>query len=420
MRGRGLQARRTGLALTLPLLLGLLLGMVLGMATVVAPHADAAPRAPRTPAYRSCAVAVEGQFRCLSVWHGTDASAPTPPTTQPGGRTRSSAAPKPPSGLHPTNIRSAYDLPTKGEKNQTVAIVDAYDNPNVERDLAVYRAAFKLGACTSANGCFRKVDQRGGTRYPVGDPGWGVEINLDVQAVSASCRTCKILLVEADDASFQAIGAAVNTAVRLGATVVSNSYGAEESGDLWKYAKAFYTHPDVAIVASSGDDGFTTASFPAVLRSTWAVGGTRLKRTKKGGWTEDAWDGAGSGCSAYVGKPSVQKDTSCSMRTVSDLSAVADPENEFSVYDTYGLGEDNGWIAVGGTSLSAPLVAGMIGLAGNARAVASPAYLYTHRSGLRDVRGGSNGYCGKDYLCTAVKGYDAPTGLGSPRGLRSL
>lgn len=411
MRDRQLQTRWAGLALALPLLLGLL--------TVVAPHAAAAPAAPKTPSYRSCATAVDGQFRCMSVWHGTSASAP-PTRRQQGNRSSSSAAPKPPSGLHPTNIRDAYDLPKTGKKNQIVAIVDAYDNPNVEGDLGVYRSAFSLGACTSANQCFRKVDQRGGAHYPEGDPGWGVEINLDVQAVSAACRTCKILLVEADDPSFEAIGAAVNTAVRLGATVVSNSYGTDESGAMWKYAKAFYTHPDVAIVASSGDYGFTTAAFPAVLRSTWAVGGTRLKKTSHGGWTEDAWEGAGSGCSAYVGKPSVQKDTSCSMRTVADLSAVADPENEFSVYDTYGLDEDDGWIAVGGTSLSAPLVAGMIGLAGNARTVASPAYLYTHRQGLRDVRGGSNGSCGKDYLCTALKGYDAPTGLGSPHGLRSL
>lgn len=412
MRAQVLATRWAGLALALPLVLGLL--------TAVGPPADAAPRAPQPPPYRSCATVVEGQFRCMSVWRPALAAAPT---TRPGERSSSTAAPKPPkppSGLHPSNIRSAYDLPKRGKKNQTIAIVDAYDNPRVEQDLAVYRKAFNLGDCTTANGCFRKVDQRGGTRYPEGDPGWGVEISLDVQAVSAACRTCRILLVEADDASFEAIGAAVNTAVRLGASVVSNSYGADESGAMWKYAKAFYTHPDVAIVASSGDYGFTGASFPAVLRSTWAVGGTHLKKTKSGGWTEDAWQGAGSGCSAYIGKPAVQKDTSCAMRTVSDLSAVADPENEFSVYDTYGLGEDNGWISVGGTSLSAPLIAGMIGLAGNARTVASPAYLYTHRKGLRDVRGGSNGYCGGDYLCTAVKGYDAPTGLGSPRGLTSL
>ncbi len=409
MSRRDVTTRGAGLALVLALLLGLL--------TTFAPHATAAPNAPQPRPYKSCAAVLEGRFHCMSVWHPTSARSSS---TSTDGRSSTTKAPKPPSGLHPSDIRKAYDLPKKGAKDQTVAIVDAYDNPNVEQDLAVYRAAFGLPACTTANGCFRKVDQRGGTRYPEGDPGWGVEIALDVQAVSASCRTCKILLVEADDSEFESIGAAENTAVRLGAAVVSNSYGGAEFGGMWDYARRFYTHPDVAIVASSGDDGFTTASFPAVLRSTWAVGGTRLKKTKGGGWTEDAWDGAGSGCSAYVGKPSVQKDANCSMRTVSDLSAVADPESEFVVYDTFGLDGDGPWLAVGGTSLSSPLIAGMIGLAGNAKTVASPTYLYEHPKGLHDVRGGRNGSCGKDYLCTGVKGYDAPTGLGSPRGLSSL
>jgi hypothetical protein len=128
-----------------------------------------------------------------------------------------------------------------------------------------------------------------------------------------------------------------------------------------------------------------------VLKSTWAIGGTELIPTKKGGWTEDAWAGAGSGCSAYITKPAVQTDENCDMRTVSDVSAVADSAEGFAVYDTYGLGPDNGWIGVGGTSLSSPLVAAMIGLAGNSTKVASPSYLYKHRSGLLDVVGGSNG-----------------------------
>jgi hypothetical protein len=377
--------------------------------------AEATPQTPAARPYRSCAIPTQGQFRCMSSWRPAPGGAVG---SQPGGR--SARAPKPPSGVHPTDVRKAYKLPKHGKKNQTIAIVDAYDNPRVEADLAVYRTAFKLGACTTANGCFRKVDQRGGTRYPAGDPGWGVEIALDVQAVSAACRTCKILLVEADNPGFEATGEAVNTAVRLGATVVSNSYGTDEFGGMWTYARRFYTHPGVPVLAASGDYGFTAASFPAVLRSTWAVGGTTLTKSRKGRYSEDAWEGAGSGCSAYVGKPAVQKDRNCAKRTVSDLSAVADAERGFSVYDTFGLGADNGWIAVAGTSLSAPLVAGMIGLAGNARTVADPAYLYTHRKGLHDVRGGSNGECGNDYLCTGVKGYDAPTGLGSPRGLTSL
>jgi len=270
-----------------------------------------------------------GQVRCLSLWHRMTASGSL--STRSAGRA-AIAAPK--HGLSPANIRTAYKLPAKGAKNQTIAIVDAYDNPNVEKDLKAYRAAWKLPACTTANKCFRKVDQRGGKTYPEGDPGWGVEIALDVQAVSAACSTCKILLVEADDASFDAIGTAVNTAVKLGAKVVSNSYGADEFASMTQLATKYYTHPGVPILASSGDFGFTAAAFPAVLKTIWAIGGTTLIPTKKGGWTEDAWEGAGSGCSAYITKPSVQKDKHCSMRTVADISAVADSAEGFAVYDT--------------------------------------------------------------------------------------
>ena len=394
---------------------GLLVALVGVIAASTTATQAATPRPVRHAApagHVSCADPGPGHFRCLSVWHSTPKA--------PAGTARTAAVGPPEEGLTPADIRTAYKLPKTGAKNQTIAIVDAYDNPKAESNLKTYRAAFKLPACTTANKCFRKVDQRGGKKYPAGDPGWGVEINLDVQAVSAACPTCKILLVEADDESFDALGKAENTAVRLGADVVSNSYGADEFGGMTTLERKYYTHPGVPILASSGDFGFTTASFPAVLKKTWAIGGTELIPTKKGGWTEDAWEGAGSGCSAYVAKPKVQKDKNCQMRTVSDVSAVADSAEGFAVYDTYGLGPDNGWIGVGGTSLSSPLIAGMIGLAGNAAKVADPSYLYSHRTGLLDVVGGSNGFCGDDYLCTGLKGYDGPTGLGSPRGLKSL
>ena len=385
------------------------------LSALLATPASAGPWSPRTrPAIRhqSCSTASPGRVRCLSTWQASGSAQ--------GQALASSAVAGPAAGLRPADIRSAYRLPAKGAKNQTVAIVDAYDNPRVEHDLKLYRAAFGLPACTTANKCFRKVDQRGGKHYPEGDPGWGVEIALDVQAVSAACSTCRILLVEADDDSLAAIGAAVNTAVRLGAKIVSNSYGGDEFGGMAAVGKKYYQHKGVAILASSGDYGFTTASFPAVLGSTWAIGGTLLTGSAGKGWKEKAWEYAGSGCSAYIAKPAWQKDKNCSMRTVADVSAAADGTAGFAVYDTYGLGAQNGWIGVRGTSLSSPLVAGMIGLAGNAATVASPAWLYRHRSGLKDVVGGSNGYCGRDYLCTGLKGYDAPTGLGSPRGLASL
>jgi subtilase family serine protease len=372
--------------------------------------ATAQPRA--TAPHPSCAGAHGGQVRCLSRW-------------QASGRAHgkisdsASAAAGPAKGLRPADIRQIYQLPSTGG-TPVIGIVDAYDNPKAEKNLGVYRAAFGLKACTTANKCFRKVDQRGGKHYPEGDPGWGVEINLDVQAVSAACPSCKILLVEADDPSFEAIGAAVNTAVRLGATVVSNSYGADEFASMVDYGRKYYRHAGVPILASSGDFGFGPASFPAVLSSTWAVGGTTVSGNTKRGFTEKAWEGAGSGCSAYIAKPSYQKDKNCQLRTVADISAVANAKDGFAVYDTYGLDADNGWIGVGGTSLSSPLVAGMIGLAKRPSTVAKPSYLYSHRSGLKDVVGGSNGYCGGDYLCTGRSGYDGPTGLGSPRGLSSL
>ena len=247
----------------------------------------------------------------------------------------------------------------------------------------------------------------------------GVEIALDVQAVSAACPRCRILLVEADSESLQDMGTAVNRAVAMGAKVVSNSYGAPESGQTMALGRRYFTHPGVAIVAASGDDGFQPASFPAVWGSAIAVGGTTLSHSGTA-WVEKAWTGAGSGCSAYITKPAWQHDRHCGMRTTSDVSALADPETGLAVYDTFGLGADNGWIVVGGTSLAAPLVAGMVGAAGNASRLGTAQWIYDHRTGLADVVRGSNGYCGNDYLCTGTKGYDGPTGLGSPRGLSAL
>jgi subtilase family serine protease len=264
------------------------------------------------------------------------------------------------------------------------------------------------------------MNQRGATRpLPAGDPDWGVEISLDLQAVSSSCPRCHILLVEADSAEIDNLGIAVNTAVAQHVTAVSNSYGVAESTDVKTFGKKYYTHPGTSIVVSTGDDGFQPAAFPASLPTTIAVGGTTLTRapTTKRGWKEEVWSGAGSGCSAYFAKPSWQKDRNCPMRTVADVSAVADPDTGLSVYDTYGLGADNGWIVVGGTSLSAPLIAGVMGTVGAKLSNAS--YIYAHRNSLYDVTGGSNALyldCGDDYLCTGLPGYDAPSGLGTPHG----
>jgi subtilase family serine protease len=387
------------------------------------------------PPVRACDRPSAGSVSCLALFRSQAAAqrAGAPANVaglaaRASGVSRSSLA-LPTTGYGPAEIKSIYSLDVTKGAGQTVAIVDAYDNPNAENDLATFRSVYKLPACTTANGCFRKVNQRGGAVAPVGDPGWGLEIALDLQAVSAACPKCKILLVEADSPEFNDIGAAVNRAVTLGAKIVSNSYGGDEFKGVIALGKQFYNHPGVAMVASSGDSGFTAASFPASGRSVIAVGGTKVAKSSTG-WAHTAWGGgrgaAGSGCSAWVAKPSWQKDPNCLMRTTSDVSALADPVTGLAVYDTYGmdqLGVAPGWTVVGGTSLAAPLISGMVALAGNAPSLGTAKYIYNHSAGLHDVIGGSNVIsqdCGGDYLCTGLKGYDGPTGLGTPNGVSAL
>jgi hypothetical protein len=213
----------------------------------------------------------------------------------------------------------------------------------------------------------------------------------------------------------------------MGATIVSNSYGGDEYTGVLADGAAYSSHPGVAMVVSSGDYGFGPASFPASWSKAIAVGGTSVTRTAIG-WDHSAWQGAGSGCSAWVPKPRWQKDPNCLMRTVSDISALADPATGFAVYDTYGLdqfGVPPGWLVVGGTSLAAPLVAGMIGLAGDPEDLSNAGRLYSRSAsrGLRDVTTGNNitfNDCGGDYLCNALVGYDGPTGVGTPVGISAL
>ncbi|SES49138.1 Kelch motif-containing protein [Streptomyces sp. yr375] len=323
-----------------------------------------------------------------------------------------------PAGLGPADLQSAYDLPSDAAgSGATVAVVDAYDNPHAEADLATYRSQFGLPPCTTANGCFRKTDQRGGTDYPQPDAGWAAEIALDLDMVSAVCPRCAILLVEADGPDIDSLGTAENTAVALGATYVSNSWGASENavGDV--SGDAYFKHPGVAITFSTGDFGYGFGpSFPATLPYVTAVGGTSLSRDggSARGWSETAWTGAGSGCSAHQVKPSFQTDRGCAKRAESDVSAVADPNTGVSVYNTY---EDGGWGVYGGTSASAPIIAATYALAGAPGKTTYPAaYPYAHTGALNDVTTGTNGTCSPAYLCTSGTGYDGPTGLGTPDG----
>jgi subtilase family serine protease len=317
-------------------------------------------------------------------------------------------------------LQSAYNLPSAAAgSGQTVAIVDAYDDPNAESDLAVYRSTFGLPPCASSDGCFTKVDQNGGTHYPRHNGGWAQEISLDLDMVSAICPNCRILLVEASSASMSSLGTAVNTAARLGADVISNSYGGSESSyDTSLYDSTYFNHPGVAITASTGDSGYGV-EYPAASRYVTAVGGTSLKPASTSrGWTETAWSGAGSGCSAYDSQPAWQSSasTSCGNRAVADVSADADPNTGVAVYDSYSYQGYSGWLVFGGTSVASPIIASVYALAGNASSVDYGSYPYSHTSWLFDVTSGSNGSCGGSSLCTAGVGWDGPTGLGTPNG----
>ncbi|MGW7005620.1 hypothetical protein ACWGCW_23160, partial [Streptomyces sp. NPDC054933] len=325
-----------------------------------------------------------------------------------------------PSGYGPSDLQSAYNLPSStAGSGQTVAIVDAQDDPNAESDLAAYRSQYGLPACTTANGCFHKVDQTGGTNYPAGNSGWAGEISLDLDMVSAVCPQCHVLLVEANSASLSDLGTAVNEAVSLGAKYVSNSYGGAEGPAETSADSQYFNHPGVAITVSAGDSGYGV-EYPAASQYVTSVGGTSLSRAATSrGWTESVWstsgtEGTGSGCSADEPKPSWQTDTGCSRRTVADVSAVADPATGVAVYDSYGA---SGWNVYGGTSAASPIIAATYALAGTPAAGSYPSsYPYSHPSALNDVTTGSNGSCSPSYLCAAGTGYDGPTGLGTPNG----
>lgn len=383
----------------LPLITLLLLFTSLCMATT----AFASPTSSAATHVRVCAATTAGFAHCLAI------------QVVPGRSTNVSPFASSPQGLNPVDLQSAYKLPSATAGNgQTVAIVDAFDDPNAESDLATYRAQFGLSSCTTANGCFRKVNQNGGTSFPRSNVGWAEEISLDLDMVSAICPHCHILLVEATTNSLTNLGTAVNRAATMGANAISNSYGGGESSGETSTETSFYRHPGIAVTASSGDSGFGV-EFPAASQYVTAVGGTSLRRASNSrGWTETAWSGAGSGCSAFITKPSWQTDSGCSRRTVADVSAVADPSTGVSVFDSF---HEPGWLVFGGTSVSSPIIASVYALAGNASSITFGSFPYSHTSSLFDVTSGSNGSCSPSYLCTAGPGYDGPTGLGTPNGV---
>ncbi len=335
-------------------------------------------------------------------------------------------------GYGPSSLHSAYGLTTAAGnrgRGETVAIVDAYNNPHLSRDLAAYRRHFGLPACTPRTGCLKIVNQAGRAGpLPRADYNWGVEESLDLDMVSAICPRCRIVLVEANSAQISSLGPAENTAVAKGARFISNSWSGGEFFGQDAFNR-FFNHPGDAIVFASGDSGYG-AVYPTDTQLVTAVGGTTLRHRRSGGraWTESVWGGShssvgtGSGCSSLEPKPSWQRHdnvapSGCLNRTENDVAAVANPTTGVTVYDTYQTGGT--WGVLGGTSAATPIITAVYALAGKPAKGTYPAsYPYHHARAFNDVAAGANGRCelNRSYLCTAKRGYDGPTGLGTPKG----
>jgi subtilase family serine protease len=419
-------------------LAGILAGALLAIPAAASAAGSASPTV-ATPAHSTpvCAPVPLDQARCHAlVVTGTDGTPLATASYQ--------------NGYVPADLRGAYKLGaeptgTWTANGKTVAIVDAYDNPNAAADLAAYRAQFGLPVCADGTvtscGLFTKVEPTG-TR---GDTGWGEEIDLDIDMVSAVCPSCAIVLDEGKSNSLTDLGSAVDDAARRSSVAaISNSYGTsgEFSGET-SY-NSYYDHPHIAVTASAGDSGYG-AEFPAASNTVVAVGGTSLyknsstvtsaKRTGTDGntWAETVWSGTGSGCSAYFTRQTWQTTAvpstgTCTMRVIGDVAAEADPNTGVAVYDSYGSTKNNDWYEFGGTSVASPIIASVFALNGNTGSSSSDtypaAYLYAGTASLFDVTAGSNGNCtrgskrstntGNGYLCTAQTGYDGPTGLGTP------
>jgi F0F1-type ATP synthase membrane subunit c/vacuolar-type H+-ATPase subunit K len=361
-------------------------------------------------------------------------------------------------GLTPNDLSTLYKYPAPAAqgsagKGQTVEVVVVGDYAAAESDLAVYRSHFGLPPCTTANGCLTKISTSTTGQISVlsggsssisayaasisayaatpSSTGWAGEVDTDTQMISATCPQCKIVISEAATDSISDLSQAVITGINTaGVTIVSASFGTPESiSDLvmntaadnyqgTKVVAAYDNYRGVKVVAAAGDYGYGVY-FPASQNSVIAVGGTTLSAS---GSTvnESVWSGTGSGCSMFFPRESWQKvpTTGCSMRSVVDIAAVADPNTGVAIYDSTLAGTSGGWATFGGTSVSAPIITGIISLSGDTQGSVGAQKLYAAASSnFLKITSGSNGTCAALFLCTAQGGYSGPTGLGIPQGL---
>ncbi|HEV3092533.1 MAG TPA: S8 family serine peptidase [Candidatus Cybelea sp.] len=314
------------------------------------------------------------------------------------------------------DIEAAYNLPSStGGSGEIVAVVDYNDNPNVASDLAVYRRHYGLPKAK-----FHKYNQDGQQgHYPQGQVQDGLEEDLDVDMVSASCPNCTIYLIESNNNSLGSLVKAEQEAVKLGARIISNSFicygypGCDQSKG--------YETPGVTYLAAAGDESYGVGT-PMAYGNVVSVGGTLL--SKRGSiYSEIVWPGTGGGCVPQVAKPSWQHDPGCSGRTTNDVSAVA---WNVPLYDTYG---ESGWEYSGGTSSATPIIAGAFALAGNAARQDGGKIFWTlgeakRREDLHAIDSGTNGCPARlrgSYLCVAgtqqFGTYSGPTGWGTPNGI---
>ncbi|MHC6219570.1 S53 family peptidase [Arthrobacter sp. MMS24-S77] len=373
-------------------------------------------------AERVCPDVPAGNASCFALKYVDDS--PGSATALPfGGQVAPASSTPPSTAKTPADIQSAYNIAGLKSGGRTVAIVDAYGYPNLERDLGVYRSQFGLPACTVNNGCLTIMNQNGGSKLPRFNSGWADETALDVDAVSSACPDCKILVVQATTASITNLGTAVATAAKQpGVVAISNSYGGGDSADS-RYG-VYYNHPGIAVTASTGDNGYTGSSYPASSSYVTAVGGTSLvKDSSTRGWGESAWSGSGSGCSSVnAALPAAATfGTGCSKRASADLAAVADPQTGLAVYAP-SSSSTSSWAQYGGTSLSSPLIAAMYALSGNSGNTTTLANSlpYANADKFNDVASGSTGSCPTSQWCVAGTGWDGPTGVGTPNGVAGL